>query len=740
MQAPAKGHPEIIRILYLDDDEGLLEIGKLFLEMEGDFSVETTTSPKAALRMIAAKECDAVLSDYQMPVMNGIEFLKKVRQLDENIPFIIFTGRGREEVVIEALNSGADFYLQKGGEPTSQFIELKNALRTLVDRSATEQRLRRTESMLFTMAKHVRDVIFRISTYPRLEVEYISPAIVSITGYEQNEFYDDPSLMFNLIHPDDRSLMERWAVGEMIAGDHTLRWLTKENRTIWIEQSNVPIVDNGGRAIAFEGIARDVTRRMENESELRRSMELYRLMADNTTDLVWITDLDHKVTYGSPSLMWMCPEGDYGLTGKLSELMSEDTSEEYHSIIFEMLSPLFDLLEDRHQRREMDGDIGPKDYQRTYNIKFTLLRQDNGHPKGVLSVARDVTDRLGAIDKARKEEQFLQMILSSIQDGITVMDLDKRIMMVNPTLEQWYPDQGDLVGKKCHEAFHLNHAPCDDCPMEEILRTGEPNRHNVPRRNSEGAVVGWVERHIFPLYSENGELTGRIEYLRDISDQLQVENDLDRAKEKIKILDTITRHDIMNQLAILKGNMQLMRVTNKDFAKSRYVEAMQRSAESIERQVRFAKDYQNLGQNGLIWQSVEEVFRRSLEFQTVDDIDIVTNLRGLFLRSDRMVERVFYNLIDNTLEHGGDVTRITLEMDVRPDGLALIYTDDGKGVQWDRKESIFQIVHGERSGLGLFLCRSILEMSNIEIVENGEPGKGVRFEMFVTPGFFQISH
>jgi PAS domain S-box-containing protein len=738
-QNPVEGRPEIIRILYLDDEEGLLEIGKLFLEMEGDFSVSTTTSPEEALDLIEAHRCDAVLSDYQMPRMNGIEFLKRVRALDENIPFIIFTGRGREEVVIEALNSGADFYLQKGGDPTAQFTELKNALRTLVERSATEQRLHRTESMLFTMAKHVRDVIFRISTQPALGVEYISPAIVSITGHEQNDFYDDPTLIMRLVHPDDRFLMERWAAGEMIAGDHTLRWTTKDGRTIWIEQSNVPIRDHRGRAIAFEGIARDVTRRMENESELRHNVELYRLMADNTTDLVWISDLEHRITYSSPSLTRIFPKEGKGSTGKMNELMSAHTSDKYHSIIFELLSLSWGLPMDQLQRREMDGDLGSKGLHRTYNIKFTLLRQEDGHPKGVLCVGRDVTERLEAIDRAQKEEQFLQKILSSIQDGITVMDLDRRILMVNPTLNKWYPDCGEIVGKKCHEVFHLRDEPCDDCPVEDALRTGDSNCHNVPRRNIEGGVVGWLELHSFPFYSESGELTGRIEYLRDISEQLRTEEALHQAKEKIEILDTITRHDIMNQLTIMKGNMQLMRVTNKEFAKSRYVEAMQRSVENIERQVRFAKDYQNLGQNGMVWQSAEDVFRRSLGSQSVNDIKIFTNLRGLFIKTDRMVERVFYNLIDNTLEHGGDVTRIKLEMEPRPDGLALIYSDDGKGVPEERKDNIFQIVHGERSGLGLFLCRSILEMSNIKIVENGEPGKGARFEMLVAPGFYQIS-
>ena len=114
----------LLSILYVDDEPSLLEIGKLFLEQRGQFSVETVTSAPAALTLLKTKTYDAIISDYQMPDMNGIEFLKEVRASGNTIPFILFTGRGREEIVIQAINEGADFYLQKGGEPKSQFAEL----------------------------------------------------------------------------------------------------------------------------------------------------------------------------------------------------------------------------------------------------------------------------------------------------------------------------------------------------------------------------------------------------------------------------------------------------------------------------------------------------------------------------------------------------------------------------------------------------------------------------------------
>ena len=129
------------RLLYVDDEPVLLEIGKLFLEADGEFVVDTVMSGKDALAQLSIIEYDAVISDYQMPGMNGIELLKQLKASGNTTPVIIFTGRGREEIVIQALNEGADFYLQKGGDPKSQFAELSNKVRHAVSLRMSEEAL-----------------------------------------------------------------------------------------------------------------------------------------------------------------------------------------------------------------------------------------------------------------------------------------------------------------------------------------------------------------------------------------------------------------------------------------------------------------------------------------------------------------------------------------------------------------------------------------------------------------------
>jgi len=128
----------MITVLFVDDEPALLDVSRLYLEKTGEIKVDTCYSAEQALEILRERTYDVIVSDYEMPGMDGISFLKTVRKLGIETPFIIFTGRGREHVVMEALNSGADFYIQKGGDPRSQFAELIHSIKLAAERFRRE--------------------------------------------------------------------------------------------------------------------------------------------------------------------------------------------------------------------------------------------------------------------------------------------------------------------------------------------------------------------------------------------------------------------------------------------------------------------------------------------------------------------------------------------------------------------------------------------------------------------------
>lgn len=143
-----------IRVLHLDDEPVILDITRLYLQKNDSIWVESVNTAEEAFRLLSSFRYDAIISDYEMPEIDGIEFLAEIRKKGLDMPFILFTGKGREEVVIRAFNIGATFYLQKGGEPRAQFTELAQK----VSQAASQYRTRQKIQHLYRIFQALRVV------------------------------------------------------------------------------------------------------------------------------------------------------------------------------------------------------------------------------------------------------------------------------------------------------------------------------------------------------------------------------------------------------------------------------------------------------------------------------------------------------------------------------------------------------------------------------------------------------
>ncbi|MFH0966403.1 MAG: response regulator [Methanobacteriota archaeon] len=137
-------------ILYVDDEPALLDIATLFLEKNSEFKVLIALSAQEGLEIFRSHKPEAVVSDFQMPVMDGMELLKKIRKIS-SVPFIMFTGRGNEIVAMEAINNGADYYIQKGADPRALFSELTYKLRLAISGHRSDSEEQRTKKTIRTL-------------------------------------------------------------------------------------------------------------------------------------------------------------------------------------------------------------------------------------------------------------------------------------------------------------------------------------------------------------------------------------------------------------------------------------------------------------------------------------------------------------------------------------------------------------------------------------------------------------
>ena len=211
------------------------------------------------------------------------------------------------------------------------------------------------------------------------------------------------------------------------------------------------------------------------------------------------------------------------------------------------------------------------------------------------------------------------------------------------------------------------------------------------------------------------------------------------ANRKLPLLSGITRHDITNQVLTLRGALNLMDHDGVDPETQKLLELSQKTAATIQGQIEFTKEYEHLGMDEPRWQGLREVGRRAALRFLMPGISLELPADGYEIFADPLFEKVFYNLFDNTLRHGGDVTRIALSCRERENGLTIVMLDNGMGVPEENKLAIFRKGFGKNTGLGLFLSEEILSITGISIAETGTPGKGARFEIAVPKGGYRVA-
>jgi PAS domain S-box-containing protein len=185
----AKVHPITDRkfavaLLLVDDEPSLLEIGQAFLERTEGVRVTPAASARAALLELERTQFDAVVSDYQMPEMDGIEFLREVRSRSRTLPFILFTGKGREDVVIRALNTGADYYIQKGGDPHAQYAELAHKVKRAVEQRRAESALKQKHAVLQAILSASPNGIAYVQNRT---FQWVNGSLAAMLGYRRDE-------------------------------------------------------------------------------------------------------------------------------------------------------------------------------------------------------------------------------------------------------------------------------------------------------------------------------------------------------------------------------------------------------------------------------------------------------------------------------------------------------------------------------------------------------------------------
>lgn len=229
---------------------------------------------------------------------------------------------------------------------------------------------------------------------------------------------------------------------------------------------------------------------------------------------------------------------------------------------------------------------------------------------------------------------------------------------------------------------------------------------------------------------------GVVLVLHDISNRKSLEEELRRANRSLSTLNQILRHDMRNDLTAIWGYLELLEDTDLDVRQKHLMGKLKERTRSADDHLEFASAQPESGMGTIAWLDVQRTIDKAIGKVDLKGIAVDSHMEGINVLADPMLENVFHTLADNTVRHGGKVSRVTIRGENIETGLSIIWEDDGVGVPNDKKELIFEKGFGDNTGLGLYLAREILATTDFNISEEGEPGKGAKFVIKVPSGWF----
>jgi PAS domain S-box-containing protein len=718
----------MISVLYVDDEPDLLDIAKTFLERSGEITIDTSNSAAQAREILKTRSFEAIVADYRMPGEDGIEFLRFIRTRYGDVPFILFTGKGREEVAIEALNSGADYYLQKGGAPQSQFLELEHQIKQAVNRRQAENALRDSETRYRRLFEAAQDGILIIDA-PSGEIIDANPFVRDLLGYTLDELRGK----------------ELWEIGLFQDMTASKAVFSNLQETGYIRYEDLPLETKNGQRRDVEFVSnvysidhtrviqcniRDITDRKRVQGDLQNSEIRYRRLFETAQDGILIIDAPtEKIIDANPFIMRML-----GYT--LGELQGKRLWEIGLFRDVDASKAAFSMLQETGYIRYEDLPLETKDGRRM-DVEFVSNLYPIDHTRVIQCNIRDISDRKRAEGALLESEKKYRDLVELAQEGIWLIDEHGLTSFVNPRMAEMlgYTVE-EMLGRHPYTFMDERGVGIAAVYLDQRRKGGTEHRDfEFIRRDGSRMYASLA---MTAITDENGAYQGALALCADITQRKLAEEALQLANRKLNLLSTITRHDILNQLTSLLGYLELSRDSVQDPSNSTLIAKEIEAARSIRRQIEFTRDYQEIGVRAPLWQNIQEIIGKVGKLLPMNGVIVEIALGTLEVYADPLLEKIFYNLLDNALKHGGGVTKIGFLAAESADGLTITCEDNGRGIPAGEKKMIFTHGYGRHTGLGLFLSREILSITGISIAEKGEPGKGARFEITVPRGTYRF--
>ena len=738
-----------VRLLHVDDDAEFVEMVSVFLEQEDErFEVETATGPSEAHDRLVEGEFDCIISDHDMPDQTGIEFLEAVRETNPDLPFVLFTGKGSEQVASKAIAAGVSDYLQKGS--VDRYTLLANRVRNLVDQYHAESELDRhvrqqriiaelgqtalTDDCLELLFEQATEGVSRgLGTEYSKVLEYrpahedvllragvgwreglVGEATVGIgddsqaghtlrseepivvTDLRTEERFCGPPLLTDhgvvsgvsviVGSPDDP-----WGV----LGTHTTERTVFTNEDVNFVQSVANVL-----ATAIE------------RTESRRRDRQQRVLFENSPDMIDVLDSDGRLIEVNRRF---CEELGYDedevLGRPIWEIDPLVDADDVERLLSDLSLDERRKFESRYERR--DGSDLP--------VEVHLLRLDVDGETRFLAISRDITER-------KAYQRRFEGVLEASPDTVLIIDEAGVIQTANRHVSEvlgFTPQEleGTMVEELLLEADREGHVDS----RQEYLQSPEPRpmgrELDLYALHKDGRSIP-VEISLGPV-EHDGE-TYVVTTVSDISDRKQREQKLQRQKEELEAFTDIVAHDLRSPLSVISGRLQLVR----EECDSEHLDAIEDSVDRMETLIESTLELARVGEGVENIDSVDlsDVVEDCWNNAEGTTASLVVETTSVITANRIQLTQLCENLLRNAIEYSD--SGVTVVVGDLEDGFYI--EDDGPGIPPGCREQVFEWGHStaaEGTGIGLAIVAQIVEAHGWQIrITNGTLG-GARFEV-----------
>jgi len=522
------GTPTTIRVLHVDDDPDFADLTATWLEREDErLAVRTATGPAEGLEILEAAGIDCIVSDYDMPRTNGIEFLEAVRRGHPDLPFILYTGKGSEEVASEAISAGVTDYLQKDGG-TDQYTVLANRIVNTVERYRLEHEAEQTRAQLEAISESSADAILIIDTDSR--IRFANPAVEALFGHDPGALRGESltTLMPERYREAHRAALERY----LETGERQVNWSGVEFTGQRRDGAEFPVSVSFGEfrhdgERRFVGIVRDISEQTRLEAELREREEQFRQLAENIQEVVWMADPEQdELLYVNPAYeaVWGRPVEELYGNGSFLDGVHPGDRDRVAAAVERQTSGGYD---EEYRVVRPDGE------QRWVWDRAVPVRNDDGEVYRIVGIVSDITDRRektqrletlisnlpGIVYRTRNEPDWpMEFVRGECEPltGYTAAALERGDVLWGEDI--MHPDDRDRVWEAVQEAL------AEERPFELTyrIRTADGDTRWV-----------WERGRVVPASADEAILEG---FITDITDRKRHELELERTNAVLSTL------------------------------------------------------------------------------------------------------------------------------------------------------------------------------------------------------------